>query len=159
LNLSINAELVDELAAYAVYARTGMTAIVERAIWEYLQANRPKLGAPRDTKVHLDVPFPRYVSDENDIDDDEGTILHLYEELTANPIRDSDRQFLEEVRQYGGKTIATALFIGRGRYTKKINSLRFFHNNILEVAAWEPNKIDKELGYQMDMLRKKKRRN
>jgi hypothetical protein len=83
-------------------------------------------------------------------------IADLYEKLTANPFRDNDRRFLEEVRQYGDKTIAVALFIGRSRYTKKINSLRFFHNNILEVAAWAPDKIDKELDYQVDMLRKKR---
>jgi hypothetical protein len=133
---------------------------VEQAIWEHLDANRSVPIAPRDIPRDASaprlpsVPFPRDLSDEIDFDDDDGITL-LYQGLTANPFRDGDRRFLDEVRQYGHHTIAAALFIGRSRYTKKINSLRFFHNNILEVAAWEPNKIDKELRYQADMHRRR----
>jgi hypothetical protein len=177
LNVSINAELADELAAYAMYTKTGITAIVERAIWEFLQSNKPSLGSI-GTLGNVGVPFPRDVSDFDDDDDDKQkpqtttcgnvenppangnqlkqNIPRLYEELTGNVFRESDQRFLEEVRQYGVKTIAAAMFVGRSRYTKKINSLRFFQNNILEVAAWEPNKIERELSYQMDMLRKKR---
>jgi hypothetical protein len=152
LNVSINSELIDELAAYALYTHQGITPIVERAIWEHLDANRPSLAS----LGNVGVPFPRDVSDEkNDIDDDDDGIIRLYQELTANPFRDGDRRFLEEVRQYGHRTIATALFIGRSRYTKRINSLRFFYNNILEVAAWQPDKINQELRYHADMHRRK----
>jgi hypothetical protein len=49
--------------------------------------------------------------------------------------------------------------MGRSRYRgKKINSFKFFDKIIREVASWQPDKIAKELAFQMAEFRRRSRR-
>jgi hypothetical protein len=94
---------------------------------------------------------------DDDIDDDDQTLIQLYEKATGNTFNERDRAFLNEYRHFGHKCLTLAILMGRNRYRKKINSLKFFENNIKEVAAWQPDKIDKELPFQWAQFRRRVR--
>jgi len=51
--------------------------------------------------------------------------------------------------------LTLAILIGRNRYRKKINSLKFFEGNIREVAAWQPDRIERELQFQQAVFRRR----
>ena len=92
-----------------------------------------------------------------DFDDDDRTIIELYEKATTNAWTERDQAFLAEVRQFGVPCLSLAVATGRNRYRQKINSFRFFENNIREAAAMQPDKIERELQFQVAMLRRRVR--
>lgn len=165
LNVSISAEIVDSLTTFAYHNRRGMADVVEQAVWEYLDANWGVPTAPRDA-INATVPavpsapaslpslslgaHQKMIFD----DDDDGwpLMVRIYERATGNPFREGDRAFLAEVQQYGPKCVALGVLLGRSRYGKRISSLRYFGGAILEVAAWPPDKIDKELRFHWGMF-------
>jgi hypothetical protein len=93
----------------------------------------------------------------DDIDEDDQTLMDLYEKATGNNFRDTDRQFLNEVRHLGKDCITLTILMGRNRYRHKINSFRFFAGNIREVAAWQPDKILRELPFQWSTFKRRVR--
>jgi hypothetical protein len=98
---------------------------------------------------------------DHDIDDDDPrarvdhTVIELYEKASGNTFNERDREILNQYREFGEDCLTLAILIGRNRYRKKINSLKFFEGNIREVAAWQPDKIKRELPFQWAQFRRR----
>lgn len=152
LNVTISAELVDSLTTFAYHHRRGLADVVEQAIWEYLDAN---WVVPRDASAPTSLAPLSLGTNQLMIDDDDdgwALLVRIYERATGNQFREGDRQFLEEVQQYGAKCVTLGVLLGRSRYGKRISSLRYFGGTVLEVAAWPPDKIEKGLRYHWAMF-------
>jgi hypothetical protein len=82
-------------------------------------------------------------------------VIDLYEKATGNTFNERDREVLNQYRDFGTSCLTLAILMGRNRYRKKINSLKFFEGNIREVAAWQPDRIERELQFQQALFRRR----
>jgi hypothetical protein len=94
---------------------------------------------------------------DDDLDEDDRTIIELYEKATGNTWNERDQAVLRQVRDFGPSCVKLGIATGRNRYRQQIKSFRFFENNIREAAAMQPDKIERELNFQMTMLRRRVR--
>jgi hypothetical protein len=86
-------------------------------------------------------------------DDDWATAVEIYRRVTGNEYTEKDRDFIESVRQYGARCLTCAVFIGRERKRgQRIGTMSYFTKIVLEVAKWQPDKIQRELQYHIGLL-------
>jgi post-segregation antitoxin (ccd killing protein) len=140
LNLKLPQQLLENLRRYAFDNRLTVTEAVMRGVETLLgtQSTQATLGTLGRNLPSLDLM----------IDDDDRTISELYEKATGNTFTDRDREFLAKYREFGVDCLTLAILTGRNRTRAKINSLKFFENNIREEAAKQPDKIKADLPFQ-----------
>lgn len=147
LNLKLPTLLLEQIRRYAFENRITVKDFVVRAI-------KNELGT-QGTQGRLGTQGRKLPTSDDDIDDDDQGIVELYEKATGNTFNERDHEVLTEYRHFGPRCLTLAILIGRNRYRKKINSLRFFEGNIREVAAWQPDKIERELPFQWSQFRRR----
>jgi hypothetical protein len=147
LNLKLAQPLLERLRRYAFDNRLTVKDAVVQAL-EMLLGTQPTQGS-------LDTQGRNLPSIDDDIEDDDQTIVQLYEKATGNTFNERDREVLNEYRHFGEKCLTLAILMGRNRYRKKINSFRFFEGNIREIAAWQLDKIERELPFQWAQFRRR----
>ena len=155
-NISIDADLLDKVATLSMYQRRSLADIGQRALWAYVQENWTDPSVPSVPSVPA-APNVREDLNQNQMmkmdDDDWAAAVEIYQRVTGNDYTERDRDFLELIRQYGARCLACAVFIGRERkHGQRIGKMAYFANIVSEVAAWQPDKIQRELEYHLRLL-------
>jgi hypothetical protein len=159
LNLKLAQPLLERLRRYAFENRLTVTGAV-------IQALEMLLGT-QSTQGRLGTQGRNLPSIDDDFDDDDPraresraqdhSIISLCEKAIGNTFNERDREVLNEYQHFGENCLTLAILTGRNRSKKRINSLRFFEGNIREVAAWQPDKIKRELEFQWAQFRRRVR--
>lgn len=151
LNLKLPTSLLEQLRRYVFENRLTVKDAVVQAIEMLLgtQSTHGRLGTQGRNLPSID----------HDVEDDDQTIIELYEKATGNTFNERDREVLNEYREFGVPCLTLAILTGRNRSRKKINSLRYFEGNIRETAAWQSDKIERELSFQWAQFRRRAARN
>lgn len=146
LNLKLPKDFVERVRRWCFDNRMSQ----RDAVIEGLRLLMEQGGASRQASQGRNLPIL-----DNDLDEDDRGVIHAYETVTGNAFgTPSDRKCLDEFRPLGPKCLMCGIAIGRNRAPKtKISSLRYFGEVFREVGNWSPDKIEKELRFQLNLLR------